>query len=136
MSGLIFEWLPEIVVPYNPHLSKNRANMIGRGKFYKPLPHVKAKEEIEWELARVWKKEKDVILNSDYNIEKIWLNIYLYKPRKNIDAINCLDAVADAVQNALGFNDSMFGVYRINWEIDKINPRLSISIGFEGNFRG
>lgn len=119
------EWIiKDLHLPYDKSLSKNRANKVTRlGKFYKDINHIQAKRSIAWELS---------IHKSKFPINvKIWIGATLYKPRSNIDCANQIDGLFDAIEEGLGIDDHWFSIYRFDWQIDRKNPRIILSIGVE-----
>ena len=52
----------------------------------------------------------------------------VYKPRTNIDAINFIDAIADVLKDVIGVDDKWFSIKALDWEHDKVNPRIIVKI--------
>lgn len=63
---------------------------------------------------------------------KTWLELEVWKPSHRPDAINLLDSVADAVKQALGTDDRWFSVRRLDWQIDREEPRFQLVIEADG----
>ena len=64
---------------------------------------------------------------------KVWVRIMDYRPRHpddpvaDVDPINFLDIVGDAVESAIGVDDKWFSA-NIDWGVDVDNPRVEITI--------
>lgn len=52
----------------------------------------------------------------------------VYKSRNTVDAINFLDAVADVLKKVIGVDDKWYSVKSIDWDLDKLNPRIIVKI--------
>lgn len=62
-------------------------------------------------------------------VGKVYLGIHVYKPDNRADAINFVDALADAVKVGLDVDDRWFCITRLDWSIDKDRPRIDLEIG-------
>ncbi len=59
---------------------------------------------------------------------KTWLEIAAWKPSHHPDAINLLDGIADSVKVALGLDDRWFSVRRLDWGVDRLEPRVLLIV--------
>ena len=59
--------------------------------------------------------------------DKIMLDIMVYKTNMNGDPLNLVDGIADAVKGVIGVDDRYYGMF-LDWEIDKENPRIELTI--------
>lgn len=59
---------------------------------------------------------------------KVWLNIMVWLPDHTGDAINVLDIVSDAVQDAIDVDDRWYCVRSLSWAIDKDEPRILVEV--------
>lgn len=114
-------------VPFDGNLSKNRKLKVTReGRVY-----------TNSDTRHIMERITQLVLSSQikWNINKIYLEIIVQKPNMRGDAINFLDAIADAVKKGLPLDDNWFAVEKIDWEIVKKDPRIYISIMQEAEDR-
>lgn len=73
------------------------------------------------------------ILESSHDInwyeDKVWIDIFVQKPNHRGDAINVVDAVCDAVKEAIDVDDRWFSIKKLDWQITKEEPMLYVGIG-------
>lgn len=62
---------------------------------------------------------------------KIWIDIYVQKPKMNGDAVNFVDMVCDAAKDALLIDDRWFSIRSVDWQIVKKDPMLFVGVGQE-----
>lgn len=106
---------------YNSNLSKN-ARIANRFKGFYIKPAAKdAETQLLLELTKAFKGVKM------YN-NKIYLDIFVAKPRTNIDAINFIDAVADVVKKVIGVDDKWFSIKCLDWKVDTKNPYIVVKL--------
>lgn len=118
-------WRAEAVVPFDYDWSKNRVWLKTRGHKKRLSPGARAhRRRLALELAR------DL---GDRRIRhnRLWLGINVQKPDHKGDALNVLDLVSDAVQDATGLDDRWYQIAGLTWGVDKENPRLIVWIGQE-----
>lgn len=113
--------LATVRVTYNSKLSKN-ARIANRFKGFYIKPDAKAAEAtLEYELTLALKRVKM------YN-NKVYLEIFVCKPRTNIDAINFLDAIADVLKRVIGVDDKWFSIKSLDWIVDTKNPYIVVKL--------
>ncbi len=108
-----------ITIPYNTVLSKNVMWRHAKGRTYLN-PATKAEiDAIAWELkGGAWRKSK------------LFVDIMIYRPDMRSDPVNFLDAIIDGIKVATGVDDNLYsGSW--DWELDKENPRITITISQE-----
>lgn len=76
---------------------------------------------MEYELTIALKRVKM------YN-NKVYLDIFVCKPRTNIDAINFLDAIADVLKRVIGVDDKWFSIKSLDWIVDTKNPYIVVKL--------
>lgn len=103
---------------YIPEISKNR-RYINRNFALNPK-HVQAKNLVA--LACKAKLNGKTLPDGKY-----YIDIMLYKPRKRIDVNNIVAGVYDAIKDVIGVDDCNFAGH-MDFEIDKINPRIEVMI--------
>jgi len=59
--------------------------------------------------------------------EKTFVEIHLYKPTQRGDSANFVDSVLDVVKDAIMVDDHFF-VPSAPWSVDRIEPRIEITI--------
>ena len=64
---------------------------------------------------------------------KLWVDIFVEKPNHRGDATNVVDLVCDAIEDATGLDDRWYSIRRLDWAINKNEPRLLVGIGQETN---
>lgn len=107
-----------VVLPFTRDFSKNNmATMNGR------IVRMKRMRDAMQTLT-----EEVVLLGHKFYQGKIWLDITIYQPDHFGDALNYIDAFADAIQKAIGINDRWYAIKSLNWQINKSEPRLEIWI--------
>jgi Holliday junction resolvase RusA-like endonuclease len=120
-----------IVVPYKSikAASKNIALKRSAKGMYKSKAAKTAQEEL-WYLT----KRAINVQPVRFHEAKVWLRIMVYRPkapdekgRADLDPINILDTVADAIKYAVGVDDKWFASV-VDWAVDKENPRVEIVI--------
>ena len=113
--------LKTILVTYNSNLSKN-ARIANRFKGFYIKPEAKAAEKtLHHELTLALKRVKF------YN-NKVYLDIFVMKPRTNIDAINFIDAIADVLKDVIQVDDKWFSIKSLDWAVDTKNPYITIKL--------
>lgn len=113
--------LASVKVTYNSNLSKN-ARIANRFKGFYIKPEAKRAEAVlEHELTIALKRVKL------YN-NKVYLDIFVMKPRTNIDAINFLDAIADVLKRVTGVDDKWYSVKSIDWAVDTKQPYIVVKL--------
>jgi Holliday junction resolvase RusA-like endonuclease len=117
-----YEWLIRYSVPFTYAASKNAIWAMRAGG------HVYMRQQ-----ARSFRNE--LIAATNRALEgrrvfnnKVWIRLHCEKPNHRGDAINVIDAVADALKEAAGVDDRWFCIDRVDWSIVKSDPRLYVSI--------
>lgn len=107
---LPFSWGVSKNALYHPNM-QHRIYLSKEGKDMKEL--------IAWTI----KKEK-----VDWKQTKLYLEIFVEKPKDKGDAINFLDIIADGVQMGTGINDKWYCIERLDWQINKNDPKIWVTI--------
>jgi hypothetical protein len=64
----------------------------------------------------------------------VWIDLFLFKkPTQQIDAINVVDTVCDAIKIGIGVDDVWFSIRRLDWSVVRDNPIMWIGIGQDTN---
>lgn len=126
-----------IKIPYSSALSKNVA--LKRTKTGISKSKATSKEQ-----ERIWYLVKGAINATKTKpfdpAEKVWVRIMVYrrkhphdKGKADMDPINTLDTIADAVKLAIDVDDDVFSAV-VDWDVDEVAPRIEIVIeqGREG----
>lgn len=108
-----------IKVPYSFNLSKN-----ARGGWSQSSGPYVRKEVRQIEIGLI----EEFRQTGPWYTTKTWLDIFVQMPTRRSDAINVLDTVADAVKKGIGVDDKWFSIYRLDWEIEKVDPIVSIRV--------
>ena len=121
----------KITIPYTAKLSKNVALKRTRTGMAKSKATKAEQDRIHYMVkgAIHYAHSKPFIPG-----HKVWLKIVVYRPRDpaekrtgDIDPINVLDTIADAVKGAIGVDDDVFSAV-VDWRVEKENPRIEIII--------
>lgn len=80
-----------------------------------------------WHLVLMLRPAVGYGFKKKWNGKRLQVIITAYRPNNVSDAQNFVDAVSDAVEDALGINDSDYDVFAFG-KIDKENPRIRIQI--------
>ena len=118
-------WSVRVAVPFTFAFSKNAMwRNVGVG-------HVILRKESSRARANLAAKIRAAFHGTKIAHNRLWLDILVEKPTQRGDAINVLDLVADAIQDATGLDDRWYSIRRIDWIITKKEPRLFVGIGQE-----
>ena len=108
------------VVPFDKRLSKNAQKTPFKGRMVLTKDARSATSALVQSLVRcITGRPKEV---------KTLVTIRVFKPNHRMDAVNFVDVVCDCVQKAIGINDHWYSA-SVDWEIDKVNPRIEIEVG-------
>jgi hypothetical protein len=110
-----------ITIAWESALLKNQAYVAGDMK----LGHTAACQKAMWDIVMLLRPA--VGYGFKWNGNRIQVTITAYLPRTNIDAQNTIAAISDAVEIAIGVDDSNFDVSAIG-KLDKDNPRIVIEV--------
>lgn len=117
-------WCATAVVPYDAGWSKNGMWITRKGTQLRGLSTKAQRHRAQ--LAMVLRPQAPT---SVIRQNRIWLALHVAKPHHRADALNVLDLVADAVQDATGLDDRWCAVAGITWDIDPRDPRIEIAVG-------
>lgn len=112
-----------VVVPFDYGFSKNSIYGTGKGG------HVFLRKEHRRLRDLLTYKIKLGSSGEEWYEDKVWLDIFVEKPNHQGDAVNVVDAVCDAVKEAIGVDDNWFSIRKLDWQIVKEDPRLVVGIG-------
>ena len=116
-----FNYIVTFCIPYDINLSKNVAHRFGRRRVFKNSSTAKLQEDIGWHI-----KQKGI----DKNLiqSKLFIDLLVEKPTMRGDAINFIDTIADAIKSVIDFDDNWFCIGRVDWKINKNNPKIWITL--------
>lgn len=118
-------WMTRVAVPFSFAYSKNAVwRSVGAGHVVLRKESRRARSLLAWNLKRAM-GDRRVAHN------RLWLDILVEKPTQRGDAVNVVDVVCDAVQEATGLDDRWYSVRRLDWVVTKHDPRLFVGIGQE-----
>lgn len=112
------------VLSWDSSLLKNQAYVNGNPK----LGHTDACLKAMWDIKMLCTPFAWDFQDTDRRIKTL---ITAYRPRANIDAQNLVDAVSDALEDAIHRNDKDFDVTAIG-KLDTIRPRIEIELTYVG----
>jgi len=111
----------QIEIPYTPSLGKNKMKGFAKGRYYTTKEYkeaCKSLSDIVWGHSRGVKWKKD----------KIWVEIFLQKPRMVCDVSNFIDGIYDSIKTGIDIDDCYFSGEQ-DWEYDKdVKPYIIITI--------
>lgn len=116
--------IAEISIPWESCLLKNQAYVNGDTK----LGHTKACKKAMWDIVLIMRPAMGY--DWEWNGGRIQVVITAYRPSVKVDAQNLIDAVSDALEEALRVNDRNFDIAAIG-KLDKEDPRIVITIAQE-----
>lgn len=118
-------WTTRICVPFTYAASKNHIYSFD----YKG--HLNKRSESSEMRKAIADALRDSIARSKTEVvqNKLYLDILVEKPNHRGDAMNVVDLVSDAVQDATSLDDRWYCIRRLNWSVNKNNPRLYVGIG-------
>jgi hypothetical protein len=122
-------WKLTVSLPFDWQWSKNRIWKSIKGKPGKYLaPHARQRRDALATLIRAELTRKHITPWKG----KLWLALHVEIPNHRGDPINCLDLVADAVQDGTGINDRWFWLNRLTWENNSKKSQIMVSCGQYG----
>lgn len=106
-------------IPFDWCLSKNAMANFGRGRYWKNPSTTASQEIIIWKIRQTKIK---------WIQDKLYISILVEKPNQRGDAINFIDTIADGVKKGTEIDDRWFCLERIDWIINKNEPKIWITI--------
>ena len=120
-------WRVGVTLPLDWGWSKNRVWVARAGSYGRRMnPEARAKRDA---LALILRAElgRQGVLQVARNV--LWLRLHCALPNHRGDALNVLDLVADAVQDATGLDDRWYAVEGLTWELRPDRPELRVWVG-------
>lgn len=118
-------WLVRVAVPFDYAMSKNAMwRSVGAG-------HVVLREESNTARQLLATTLRAALGDQEVVQNRLWLDLLVEKPNHKGDAVNVIDLVSDAVQDATGLDDRWYSIRRLDWAVVKTGPRLFVGIGQE-----
>jgi len=105
-------------LPWRPGALKNRRWRPGRRGLHLDPDAAMWHAEAIWRLRAAWGPAPF----GPVAPAKLWVGLAVRLPHRRSDALNVLDAVADAVQAATGVNDRAYAVACLDWAVDRTRP--------------
>lgn len=116
-------WYERVGVPFSWAGSKNHIfSNTARG-------HVYMRHESRYMRTLLTEQVMDVVDATKLVQNKLWIDIYVQKPKQNGDAVNFVDMVCDAVKDALPLDDRWYSLRSVDWQIVKHEPMLFVGLG-------
>lgn len=56
------------------------------------------------------------------------MDVVVFKPRVDVDAINFVDAVADVLKRCIMVDDRYFSIKSWEWHLDRAEPRIIVKV--------
>lgn len=116
-------WLLRIAVPFSYAASKNHIYALRKNG------HVALRREARQMRQAISSALRRGLHCVPVKHNKVWIDILVQKPNHKGDAVNVVDLVCDAVEDAVGVDDRWFSIRRLDWEIVKENPKLFVGVG-------
>lgn len=118
-------WYERVQIPFSWAGSKNHIfASTNRG-------HVFMRDESRYMRALLTEEVAKVVPAEKLVQNKLWIDIYVQKPRQNGDAVNFVDMVCDAVKDAIPLDDRWYSIRSVDWQIVKHEPMIFVGIGQE-----
>lgn len=123
----VMAWYARVQIPFSWAGSKNRifANT-SRG-------HVFMRDESRYMRTLLTETVANAVDISKLVQNKLWIDIFVQKPRQNGDAVNFVDMVCDAVKDAIPLDDRWYSLRSVDWQIAKHEPMLFVGLGQESD---
>lgn len=116
-------WYKRVGVPFSWAGSKNHIfSSTSRG-------HVFMRDESRYMRTLLTEKVAEAVASAPLVQNKLWIDIFVQKPRQNGDAVNFVDMVCDAVKDALPLDDRWYCLRAVDWQIAKQDPMLFVGVG-------
>lgn len=120
-----YRWIVITSVPFSPNMSKNRRwSNNGRGAVFL------SREIRDYQNALI-ADLRDALKDRTIYQAKLWISLHVQKPNHRWDAVNAVDTMCDAIKEAADLDDRWFCIDRVDWSIQKHEPRIFIRIGQE-----
>lgn len=116
-------WLARVSVPFSYAASKNHLYTLRRNG------HLALRREVTAMRRAIAAEIRAALVGQRVAHNKLWLDILVQKPNHRGDAVNVVDLVCDAVQDAIGLDDRWYSLRGLDWEIVKTDPRLFVGLG-------
>lgn len=116
-------WIVRVAIPFSYAVSKNHIYT------WRSAGHVALRKEGLAKRAEIILMFRNALRDRRVAHNKVWIDMLVQKPNHRGDAVNVIDVVCDALQEAIGVNDRWFCIRRLDWEIVKDEPQLYIGIG-------
>ncbi len=125
-------WSAGTKVPFDWNWSKNRMWKARGGFSGARYLRPEAKAHRTRLTTRLVVALKELLVDQVVVQNKLWVRIHAHIPDHRGDAVNCLDLVLDAVEDATGLNDRWYEVRDLSWQIVKNSEcMLFVTIGQE-----
>jgi hypothetical protein len=122
----LFAWTLEFDVVFDSAVSKNQMwQPISGGRMIQRKESSQFEEAFGNQLRLAMPRELVIVQNV------LWLDIFVAKPNHSSDALNVLDVIADAIQDVTGLDDRWYSLLRLDWTVDKDDPRIWVAMGQE-----
>ncbi len=118
-------WRVAVAVPFSYGMSKNA---IWRNV---TASHVVLRRDARQRRNHICMLLRAAIAQSGHRVarNKLWLDIFVEKSDNRGDAVNFIDLVCDAVKDATELDDRWYSIRRVDWSVQKSDPRLLVGIG-------
>lgn len=116
-------WLVRIAVPFSYAVSKNHIYTMKRSG------HVALRRESAAKRREIALAVRSALAERRVAHNKLWIDVLVQKPDHRGDAVNVVDLICDAVQDATGLDDRWYCIRQLDWEIAKKEPMLFIGLG-------
>lgn len=124
-EGPCLDWVVRVAVPFMYAASKNHIYAINA------KGHVALRQEAKAYRAALALTLQSRLRKIKIGHKKLWIDIFVEKSSHQGDAVNVIDLVCDAIQDATGLNDRWYCIRRLDWSVSKHEPRLIVGIGQE-----
>lgn len=125
---LNLDWSVWVTVPFSYVASKNSLYARNTTHVRNPIALRRA--------ARAYRDNigfaiKSAMRGRSVKNNKLWISLYVEKPHNRGDAINVIDLVCDAIKLAVPVDDRWYCIKRLDWSVNKFDPRLFIGLAQE-----
>lgn len=119
-------WVVRVSVPFTYAASKNSRHGYGAKKVWTNKDSRQFRDSLALAMRAALRGSGTPVVNG-----KLWVEIFVQKPDHRGDAVNVIDVVCDAIQDATGLNDRWYSLKRVDWQVVKNNPMLIVGVGQE-----
>jgi hypothetical protein len=120
------EWLVRVSVPFTYDASKNSRHSLSKSGLFTRKAFVQFRTALALTLKSALARQGIKPVDG-----KLWLDLFVQKSNHRGDAVNVVEAICDAVQDATGVNDRWYSIKRLDWQVVHRDPMIFVGVSQE-----